>query len=426
VIYTSGSTGRPKGVAITHHNLVNLVRHFENTLEFGTRDAGLWLTSFAFDISALELFLPLTVGGRVVVAPDRARADAGVIVDLVRRHHVSVVQATPTTWASATPEAGALAGTRVLCGGEPLSESLATELLASGCRLFNVYGPTETTIWSTVAEQVADGPVTIGRPIANTNVFIENPDGSVAPPGVSGELCIGGQGVADGYLNRPELTADRFRTAATGRYYRTGDRARWRYDGTLELLGRSDRQVKIRSHRIELGEVEAALTRRPGIAAAAAVVRRDLGDGPAIVLFAQPADGATPSIGDLWRHLSDVLPSYALPARIVVGPLPANANGKIDHRALLARPLPAQQPRSGQSPAEDKTVEWLVELWRDMLDDPELGPEDNFFLCGGHSMLAVRMLAGVADTTAVAVSLTDLLEAPTPVLFARRLEQTLE
>ncbi|MFL6123529.1 non-ribosomal peptide synthetase, partial [Actinophytocola sp.] len=257
VIYTSGSTGRPKGVAVTHDNLVNLVRHFENTLEFGPGDAGLWLTSFAFDISALELFLPLTAGGRVVVAPDRARADADVIVDLVRRHHVCVVQATPTTWASATPEAGALAGTRVLCGGEPLSESLARDLLASGCRLFNVYGPTETTIWSTLAEHVAGGPVTIGGPIANTSVFVEGPGGRPAPPGVTGELCIGGRGVATGYLNRPDLTADRFRTTATGRYYRTGDRARWRHDGALELLGRSDRQVKVRSHRIELGEVEA-------------------------------------------------------------------------------------------------------------------------------------------------------------------------
>jgi amino acid adenylation domain-containing protein len=432
VIYTSGSTGAPKGVEITHDNLANLIAHFRQALDATADDAMLWLTTFAFDISALELFLPLSVGGRVVVAPDEARAEPKVALDLIRDHDVRLVQATPTTWATMAPAAvGALTGRRLLCGGEPLSAPLAADLLATGGRVHNVYGPTETTIWSTAAEisKSRVGPVTVGRPIRNTTVYVADESGVPLPPGMPGELCVAGRGVALGYLGRDDLTTDCFRVSpVVGRHYRTGDRARWRYDGTLEVLGRTDRQVKIRAHRLELGEVEAVLTAHPSVAVAAVVLRDDLPEHTRLVAFVQPATlGAAPSnlASTVWAHSRDRLPAYALPARLVVGPVPLNTNGKIDYCALQTAPLPDSSATAVSSQHDRTTgaVERLVDLWQELLDDPEIGPWDNFFLSGGHSLAAVRMLTQVRELSGVALPLTALLESPTPTLLARRLSE---
>ncbi len=427
LIYTSGSTGRPKGVGITHQNLANVVHHFLDALRASRDDATLWLTTFAFDISALELFLPLSVGGRSVVAPDEAQADPTAVIELIERHNIRIIQATPTTLALVPPVAGsALTGRTVLCGGEPLSGPLARGLLATGCQLFNVYGPTETTIWSTVGEIRADRAVTIGTPLRNTVVFVAGADGSPLPPGLNGELCIAGEGVAQGYVNRPELTAVRFAQApGIGRHYRTGDRARWRHDGTLELHGRTDRQVKIRSHRLELGEVEAALLEHPSVAVAAVVLRDDSDGQPGLVAFVQPPTaGADESEDALWAHLRDRLPSYAVPDTFVPGPVPTNASGKVDYPTLMKRsvsPTPREQRRSADDavPA-DAVVDSITALWQDLLESPDLGPSDNFFLAGGHSMVAVRMLARLARSHGVRLALADLLEAPTPAGLAER------
>jgi amino acid adenylation domain-containing protein len=424
VIYTSGSTGRPKGVEVTHGNLANVVDHFARTLSVTAEDAVLWLSTFAFDISALELFLPLTVGGRVVVAPDPARADAAQMMDLVVAHDVRIIQATPTTWAQLTPEsAGGLSGRTVLCGGEPLPPALAATLLETGCQLTNVYGPSETTIWSTTA-RLAPGdvdPVPIGTPLRNTVAFVVDAAGAELPPGVVGELCIGGKGVARGYLNRPELTRDRFGVSHRyGRYYRTGDRASWRHDGTLLLHGRTDRQVKVRAHRIELGEVEAALIAHPGVAAAAVLLREDVPGEAGLAAFVQPVPGGVRGLlEDLWRHTRATLPSYALPAHIELGRLPLTPSGKVDYRSLAARPLARRTSTPGADGAANGMVGQILELWRELLDDPQIGPNDNFFLAGGQSLTAVRMLTRVSRSTGVRLSLDGLLDHPTATAFVR-------
>jgi amino acid adenylation domain-containing protein len=250
VIYTSGSTGLPKGVVVTHRNLLNLVCDFTDRLSADAAHAVLWSTATTFDISALELLLPLQNGGCVVVAPEEARLMPRTFLDLIRRHDVSTVQATPTAWRLILPEAtGELGGRTLLCGGEPMPAALARQLCEHGCRVLNVYGPTESTIWSTAWEldRDPDDPVPVGGPIANTRIFIVDAGGRELPSGVPGELCIAGDGVSRGYLRRTELTAQRFgENPRYGRFYRTGDIARLRHDGVLELFGRTDRQVKLR------------------------------------------------------------------------------------------------------------------------------------------------------------------------------------
>jgi amino acid adenylation domain-containing protein len=430
VIFTSGSTGEPKGVEITHAALANVVDFFGRYLAVTDDDRMLWLTSFGFDISALELFLPLCHGGGAVVAPAEARVRPGLLLDLVARHDVRILQTTPTIWRLVAGQLrdDELAGRQVLCGGEPLSAALADRLLRSGCRLHNVYGPTETTIWSTVAEiHPGQGdPVGIGTPVAATVVDVCDASGRPLPPGLVGELRIGGAGVARGYLGRPDLTAERFRDdAVLGRHYRTGDLATWRSDGTLELLGRADRQVKLRGRRIELGEVEAALERQPGVAAAAVVVRGDpQGDGRLIgYLQPRPAGDESRLRGEVSRHAAAVLPHYLVPADlVVVAALPRTSSGKVDYRALpdvpagdAAAPAPATDG--------DPLVGSLLEIWTELLGQPDLDEHSNFFANGGQSLLAAVLTARVGELTGLDVSLSDVLAAPTPHELARLVGQ---
>ncbi|WP_246273715.1 non-ribosomal peptide synthetase [Phytohabitans houttuyneae] len=419
VIFTSGSTGQPKGVEIAHAALANLVRFFAGHLGLRGHERVLWLTTFGFDISALELLLPLCHAGTAVVAPPEAQTDPRLLLDLVTRHDVAVVQTTPTIWRLVANRLGdELAGRTVLCGGEPLSATLAARLLRSGCRLFNVYGPTETTIWSTVAEIAPDvtDPVGVGRPIAGTALHILDAHGQPVPPGVVGELCIGGTGVARGYAGRPELTAERFRTSGGVRLYHTGDLATWRRDGTVELLGRADRQVKLRGRRIELGEVEAALERHPGVTAAAVVVQGDpQGDGRLIGYLQGPA-----APDEVAAHARSVLPYYLVPADLVtLDALPRNPSGKVDYRALPA--VVATAPASARAETSDPLVAELVDLWTDLLGAPDLGPHSNFFTSGGHSLLAAILVTRIAGQIGREVSLPELFAAPTPAELAREL-----
>ncbi|MBO4207516.1 non-ribosomal peptide synthetase [Micromonospora echinofusca] len=428
-IHTSGSTGRPKAVAVTHRNLLNLVCDFADRLGADAARAVLWSTAPTFDISALELLLPLLTGGTVVVAPDGALLRPRDMLGLVVDRDVSLVQATPTAWRMLAPETGdELTGRVLLCGGEPMPAALARRLRALGGRVYNVYGPTETTIWSTVAELTADpeDPVPIGVPLANTRVFVADPHGRPLPPGVPGELCIAGDGVAAGYLHRPELTAERFgEHPGYGRFYRTGDVARLRHDGVLELSGRTDRQVKLRGHRIELDEVEAVLHEHPEVTAAAVTVRGDPQDDGRLVAFVQVrTDG-----GDhggvrerLWRHARAVLPDAAVPSGIVVlDRLPTTVNGKVDHRALHTvevDPAPATAPGADPGGADPELVAALTGLWREALRRPGLGPDDNFFLNGGHSILAARLVTRIEQITGHPAGMQVVFTHPTPAALA--------
>jgi len=303
----------------------------------------------------------------------------------------------------------------VLVGGEPLAPELAARLCAGCAEVWNMYGPTETTVWSTCCrvERPHDG-IAIGRPIANTSVWIRDARGQLCPVGVPGEIWIGGDGVASGYHQRPELTSQRFvpdpySTKPGARLYRTGDRGRWRADGMLEHLGRLDFQVKVRGHRIELGEIEARVSADPAVANAVAVVREDKPDDVRIVVYAVARSGAQIDIPGLRARLRAVLPDYMVPQHIVaLDAMPLLPNGKLDRKALPA-PIVAGEERNSAvlGETDDPRVRYLATIWSELLGTAA-GPDDNFFDLGGHSMLAVQMANRVARDTGARIRLVRL------------------
>jgi amino acid adenylation domain-containing protein len=407
VIYTSGSTGRPKGVEIPHRAMVNLLRSMAVEPGLASDDVLLAVTTLSFDIAGLELYLPLICGARVVIANRDQASDGARLARLLASSAATVMQATPTSWRMLV-ESGwnGSSDLTALSGGEALSADLAHALLSRCRRLYNMYGPTETTIWSTVAPIERRDRISIGRPIANTRVYVLDRHRQPVPIGVPGELYIGGDGLARGYVGRPDLTAERFVTISFGvgrkeRLYRTDDAARWRSDGALEYLGRLDDQLKIRGHRIELAEVEAVLADHPSVSAAVAVGRQAHLDGAELVAYIVPAPGRAPTVGELREHLRSRLPDYMLPSAIaVLDALPVTANGKVDRKGLAARNV-AMRPAPGSTHEGPRTPteEALVQIWRAALGVERIGIRENFFELGGHSLLAVRVLAEVERVT---------------------------
>ncbi|WP_410618700.1 non-ribosomal peptide synthetase [Amycolatopsis sp. cmx-8-4] len=425
LIYTSGSTGKPKGTVLAHRNLANLVTHFRGETGLGPGDGGLWMTTFAFDMSVMDLFLPLYAGATLVVAPDEARTDGRALRAVLAEHRVDFLQATPTTWRLVLDDvADLLAGVKVVCGGEPMPPALLRRLVATGCELRNLYGPTETCVWSTAARLTSpDDPIVVGRPIRNTTVFIADDAGRELPPGVHGELCIAGGGVAIGYHNRPELTADKFREHPVhGRFYRTGDQGRWRHDGTCELVGRVDRQIKLRGNRIELGEVEAVLAEHPEVAGVAVVLVGEPSAGGILVAFVEGpfVEGSeSPGLADrLWQHARAQLPRAAVPHEFVtIDRLPTTVTEKIDYPALtrLAADRRAAAGEEPGSPAADgDLLDTLIGLWAGLLGRQDVEADTNFFVVGGHSLLGVQLVQHVEDLTGVGLKLTDVFSMPTP------------
>ena len=423
VIYTSGSTGKPKGVAVPHGAVLNFLDSMREAPGLDADDVLLAVTTTSFDISVLELFLPLAVGATIVLAAREQALEGDELAALLARESVTVLQATPSTWHLLLDAGWRAQGKfRALCGGEPMSAELASRLLAAGAELWNVDGATETTVWSTCARIEAapgDAPdIHVGRPIANTTVWVLDARGQVCPPGVAGELCIGGAGVTLGYLGREELTAEKFipdhvapvdhDTGLPPRLYRTGDRARWRQDGVIEHLGRMDFQVKLRGHRIELGEIEAVVEAQPGVSRAVAVVREDQPGDQRLVVYLARA-GAGPDEAALQAALRRTLPAYMVPQHVVaMDALPLLPNGKVDRKSL---PAPAQATpaaaATGGGRHADPRVQYLAELWTALLG-VEAGPQDNFFDLGGHSMLAAKMASRVARETGHRIRLMPL------------------
>jgi amino acid adenylation domain-containing protein len=420
VIYTSGSTGEPKGVEVPHRALANFLCAMREHPGLGSDDVLVAVTTLSFDIAGLELYLPLFVGGRVVVAPAETAADPRRLAELLELSQATVMQATPTTWRMLL-DAGwrGRPGFKALCGGEPLPSALADELTGCGLELWNMYGPTETTIWSTVASVQPGEPLTIGRPIANTSLFVLDAHLQPVPVGVAGELFIGGHGLARGYRNRPDLTAERFlpNPFGPGRVYRTGDLVRYRNDGTLEFLGRLDHQVKVRGFRIELGEIETALERHDRVASAVCVAH-----GTELVAYVIAASGETPSVDELRNQLRAVLPSYMVPsAFVLLDSLPLTANGKVN-RAALPAPDAGRRSIDREYVAPGSPIEeFLASIWRDVLGVEWIGIDDDFFDLGGHSLLAVKMTSRVLTEFDVDLPLITVFAGPTIRALAKEL-----
>jgi surfactin family lipopeptide synthetase A len=428
VIFTSGSTGRPKGVQVPHRALANFLHAMRRRPGLGEDDRLYAVTTLSFDIAGLELYLPLTVGARTIICPRHVAVNGAALMADLARCGANTMQATPTTWQMLI-DSGWTGGRgfRALCGGEALPRALAQDLLPRVGELWNMYGPTETTIWSTVERvQAGTGSVPIGRPIDNTQIFVLDPYGNGVPAGVTGELCIGGDGVASGYLNRPELSAERFIrnpiAGCDGLVYRTGDLARVRLDGALECLGRNDQQVKLRGFRIELGEIESRLDALDAVGQSVAIVREDVPGDARLVAYVVSADGQEPAPLKLLEGLRASLPEYMLPTAFVfLNELPLTANGKVDRKAL-PRPEGGRQTSESRYIAPRTAFETQLQtIWQDVLGVSPLGMTDDFFAVGGHSLLAVRLVSQIEVKTGKRLELAALLNGRTIEQVARQL-----
>lgn len=451
VIYTSGSTGQPKGVLVTHQNVARLFSATEPWFQFTARDVWTLFHSYAFDFSVWEIWGALLQGGRLVVVPHWASRDPGAFLKLLAREQVTILNQTPSAFRqliqaeAAAPETQNLALRFVIFGGEALEfSSLKPWFDRHGDqtpRLVNMYGITETTVHVTYrpvnAADIGAGSV-IGEPIPDLQVYILDRHRQPVPPGVPGEMYVGGGGVARGYLNRPDLTSERFLpdpfsdeasqgspASLAGRLYRTGDRARWLSNGDIEYLGRIDRQVKIRGHRIELGEIEAALRQHPALRDCVTVARQDAPGELRLVSYIVPElDQASLTASEWRRFLQSKLPEYMVPSAVVqLEALPLTPNGKLDREALPA-PGPLR-PESKQAlvPPSTPTEEILASIWREVLQLAEVGARDNFFDLGGHSLLMTRVVARVREAFQVELSIRRFFETPTLSGLALAIEE---
>jgi len=392
-------------------------------------DTLLAVTTLSFDIAGLELFLPLIVGARVVLASRDVQTDGHQLADLLAVSGATVMQATPATWRmlldSEWPGHPQLT---ILCGGEELPRELADRLLARSAALWNMYGPTETTIWSAVHHVSADSrAVSIGRPIDNTQIYILDAQFHPVPIGIPGELYIGGQGVGRGYVNHPELTAERFlpdpfSPDARARMYKTGDIARYRADGNIDLLGRVDHQVKIRGFRIELGEIESALLQHADVQQAVVLAREDTPHDKRLVAYIITRTARAPSTRELLDFLQHRLPNYMVPATFVpLAALPLTPNGKVNRRALPAPDLATGDSEEGFVAPRSLLEYQVADIWKRILGVERIGVRDNFFDLGGHSLLAVRVISQIERIIGTRLSVIALFQAPTIEQLARLL-----
>ncbi|MCS4321940.1 non-ribosomal peptide synthetase DhbF [Bacillus subtilis] len=425
IIYTSGSTGRPKGVVVTQKSLSNFLLSMQEAFSLGEEDRLLAVTTVAFDISALELYLPLISGAQIVIAKKETIREPQALAQMIENFDINIMQATPTLWhALVTSEPEKLRGLRVLVGGEALPSGLLQALQDLHCSVTNLYGPTETTIWSAAAflEEGLQGVPPIGKPIWNTQVYVLDNGLQPVPPGVVGELYIAGTGLARGYFHRPDLTAERFVADPYGppgtRMYRTGDQARWRADGSLDYIGRADHQIKIRGFRIELGEIDAVLANHPHIEQAAVVVREDQPGDKRLAAYVV-ADAAIDT-AELRRYMEASLPDYMVPSAFVeMDELPLTPNGKLDRKALPAPDFSTSvSDRAPRTPQE----EILCDLFAEVLGLARVGIDDSFFELGGHSLLAARLMSRIREVMGAELGIAKLFDEPTVAGLAAHLD----
>jgi amino acid adenylation domain-containing protein/non-ribosomal peptide synthase protein (TIGR01720 family) len=420
VIYTSGSTGQPKGVQVNHSSVVNFLASMSHCPGLTDSDTFCAVTTISFDIAALELYLPLVVGAKVVVVRREVASDSARLLLELQHSSTTVMQATPATWQMlvASGLSTQQLGMKLLCGGEALPPQLAHQLLETGAQVWNLYGPTETTIWSSICQlrnestqlEAKSASAPIGRPIANTQFYILDSHLQPVPVGVAGELHIGGLGLAKGYLNRPQLTQEKFisnpfkrsrgageqgsrgETFNSNRLYKTGDLARYLPDGTIEYLGRIDNQVKIRGFRIELGEIEAVLSQHEDVQASCVIAREDTPGDKRLVAYVVPHLGQTPTVSQLRSFLSNQVTTYMVPHTFVMlESLPLTPNGKVDRLALKAPDSRGELEVSFVAP-RNQTEEILAQIWAEVLKVEQVGVHDNFFELGGDSILSLQII----------------------------------
>lgn len=433
VIYTSGSTGKPKGVQLEHRSVVNFLCSMQREPGFSQSDILVAVTTLSFDIAGLEMYLPLVTGGRVVIAPREATYDGRLLSALIERSKATVMQATPATWRvlfeSGWPGKGDL---KVLVGGEALPAELARELMQRCGQVWNMYGPTETTIWSSVYKVQGDEAriLPIGRPIANTSFYILDQDRQPVAVGSEGELYIGGEGLARGYFERPELTSEKFVSdpfsdRPQARMYRSGDLVRSREDGNVEYLGRLDHQIKIRGFRIELGEIEAVLDQHSDVLRSVVVAHEESSGDKRLIAYVVVNTESEASAAQLREHARKQLPDYMIPAAIVqLATLPLTPNGKVDRKALpapkatdFASDVNYVAPRN---PIERK----LVMLWEATLGIHPIGVRTSFFDLGGRSLLAARLFTKISRVFGRDLPLATLFRASTIEQLAAELGQS--
>jgi len=426
-IYTSGSTGKPKGVEVTHRNVVNLLCSMREQPGLGSNGRLLAVTTLSFDIAGLELFLPLITGAQVIMASRETAMDGRLLLKLLAASGATVMQATPSTWRllleigwKGTP------GLKILCGGEALPRDLADQLVPCG-EVWNMYGPTETTIWSATSRvEAGNGPVMLGPPIRNTQFYVLDKNAQPLPIGVPGELFIGGDGVARGYYKRPELTAERFvadpfRAGADARMYRTGDLVRYRADGRLEFLGRLDNQVKVRGFRIELGEIESVLARHPRVRESVVVAREDA-TGKRLVAYLVADDSQKPSPEDLRNWIGQSLPEYMVPSLFVtLASLPHTPNGKVDRKALPAPEAGSAAQRDSFVAPRNPREEQLAGVCAEVLQLPRVSVHDSLFDLGADSIHLFQIISR-AGRSGLTITAQQLLRLRTVAAVAAELD----
>ena len=434
IIYTSGTTGKPKGVRIQHRSLVNLLDANSRMPELHAGDRLLAVATISFDIATMDMLLPLSCGATLVVADRYAAGDPFALAGLIEEQDVTFLQATPFTWRLLVNSGwNGKRDLRMISGGEALPRDLANELLPLGCELWNCYGPTETTIYSSsIRIESGSGIVPVGPPISNTSFYVMDVGGRPVPLGVPGELYIGGVGVSPGYLQRPELTSQRFvpdtfASESGGMLFRTGDLVRVLSNTEIEFMGRLDHQVKLRGYRIELAEIESVLRTHPAVENATVIRREDVPGEPRLVAYITEHQGKSPkdkpqSI-ELKEYAARSLPEYMLPSRIItLAALPLTASGKVDRRAL---PLPESVPgQTGGAPAsptapENELEAQILEIFREILGQPSLGVTDSFFDYGGYSLLTARLFSRIHRVLGQKLPISLLFDAPTARGLAR-------
>ncbi|QBG56188.1 non-ribosomal peptide synthetase [Bacillus amyloliquefaciens] len=418
VIYTSGSTGKPKGVMIPHRALTNFLLSMAHEPGLSSEDKLLAVTTYCFDIAALELYLPLMKGAECNICKTEAAKDARKLKELIKEYKPTIMQATPFTWkmlfhSGWTNEEKV----KILCGGEALSEQLKQQFLDTKSEAWNMFGPTETTIWSAVQRITEnESALTIGRPIANTRVYIMDSGLNPVLEGVPGELCIAGDGLARGYFNKPELTDKAFvshRLELGSKLYKTGDMARFLPGGRIEYMGRMDSQVKIRGYRIEPGDIESGLNAHPAVQESVVVVNNHSGNEKLCAFYIRKDEEPLPSSKDLRNHLKQSLPAYMVPVSFIrLEELPLTPNGKVDRKLLAARDLTEKQPETKTRSSSD-IQQAVLAIWQDVLKSSDIELDDRFFDAGGDSLLAVTVTDRITQELDCEFSVTELFEYAT-------------